>query len=130
VLRNDVWELTDPLPAHHHGRVALLGDAAHAMTPFQGQGACQAIEDALVLATTLGPDPDPLRALPAYTAARLPRTTAIVTGSRRVGSLVARNTPARVLVRDTLLTVTGLLPQRLLLRQMARTYGWQAPALM
>ncbi|MDH6144099.1 2-polyprenyl-6-methoxyphenol hydroxylase-like FAD-dependent oxidoreductase [Kitasatospora sp. GP30] len=128
VLRHDVWEIADPLPAYHHGRVALLGDAAHAMSPFQGQGACQAIEDALVLATTLGTDP--VTTLPAYTAARLPRTTAIVAGSRRVGALVARNTPAGVLVRDALLAVTGLLPQRLVLRQMARTYGWEAPVLV
>jgi hypothetical protein len=43
--------------------------------------------------------------------------------------MVARTTPAGVLLRDALLTVTGLLPQRLVLRQMTRTYGWQAPAL-
>ncbi|MCC9308464.1 FAD-dependent monooxygenase [Kitasatospora sp. RB6PN24] len=130
VLRHDVWELTDPLPAHHHGRVALLGDAAHAMSPFQGQGACQAIEDALVLAATLGADPvDPVAALPAYTAARLARTTAIVAGSRRVGALVARSTPVGVLVRDALLAATGVLPQRLVLGRLARTYGWEAPVL-
>lgn len=52
ILRNDVYE-------HKHlrhwsrGRVALLGDAAHAMTPNLGQGACQAIEDAVVLAGCL-----------------------------------------------------------------------------
>ncbi|MER7751837.1 FAD-dependent monooxygenase [Kitasatospora sp. NPDC097643] len=129
VLRNDVWELADPLPAHHHGRVALLGDAAHAMCPFQGQGACQAIEDALVLASRLTPGTDPAVALPDYTASRLPRTTGIVTGSRRIGDLIALRSPAAVLLRDTALTLGGLLPDRALLSRSAPTYNWQPPAL-
>ncbi|MER6827067.1 FAD-dependent oxidoreductase [Streptosporangium sp. NPDC000563] len=54
VLRNDIRYLATPLPAMHRGRVALLGDAAHAMTPNLGQGACQAIEDAVVLAHVVG----------------------------------------------------------------------------
>ena len=52
VLRNDITELS-PLPALHRGRVALLGDAGHAMTPELGQGACLAIEDATVLAAAI-----------------------------------------------------------------------------
>ncbi|MFC7648742.1 FAD-dependent monooxygenase [Streptosporangium lutulentum] len=63
VLRNDVHHLATPLPAMHRGKVVLLGDAAHAMTPNMGQGACQAIEDAVVLAhvagTGAGPPPTP-----------------------------------------------------------------------
>ncbi|WP_037899423.1 FAD-dependent monooxygenase [Streptomyces sp. NRRL S-350] len=129
VLRHDVWDLADPLPAHHHGRVALLGDAAHAMAPFQGQGACQAIEDAVVLAAPLAPHPDPVATLPAYTAARLARTTAIATGSRRVGDLIALHTPAATFLRTTALTLAGLLPARLLLGRSAATYDWQPPAL-
>ncbi|MFC5667176.1 FAD-dependent monooxygenase [Kitasatospora misakiensis] len=129
VLRHDVWDLADPLPAYHRGRVALLGDAAHAMCPFQGQGACQAIEDAVVLASPLTPDTDPAATLPAYTAARLPRTTAIVTGSRRVGDLVALHTPATTFLRTTALTLAGLLPARTLLGRSAATYNWQPPAL-
>ncbi|MFI9363904.1 FAD-dependent monooxygenase [Kitasatospora sp. NPDC053057] len=129
VLRNDVWDLADPLPAYHHGRVALLGDAAHAMCPFLGQGACQAIEDAVVLASLLTPTGDPAPALPAYTATRLPRTTAIVTASRRTGTLIALRTPAATLLRTTALTLAGLLPTRTLLRRSAAIYNWQPPTL-
>ncbi|MFD0279235.1 FAD-dependent monooxygenase [Kitasatospora sp. NPDC127111] len=127
VLRHDVWELADPLPAYHRGRVALLGDAAHAMCPFQGQGACQAIEDAVVLAAGVGPGADPAAGLPGYTAARLPRTTSIVTGSRRVGALVARRSPVAALLRDTALAVAGLLPDRVLLSRADATYNWHPP---
>ncbi|KOV11079.1 monooxygenase [Streptomyces sp. XY431] len=129
VLRHDVWDLADPLPAHHLGRVALLGDAAHAMCPFQGQGACQAIEDAVVLAAPLTPSADPAATLPAYTAARLPRTTGIVAGSRRIGDLVALRTPAAAFLRDTALTLAGLLPARTLLGRSGPTYDWQPPTL-
>ena len=55
-------QLVHPLPRLAVGRVALLGDAAHAMTPDLGQGACQAFEDAVVLASVLGatcPPPSP-----------------------------------------------------------------------
>src|SRR6516164_1419061 len=58
-----------PLPSFHSGRVALLGDAAHPMTPNLGQGACQALEDAVVLSRLAGSaDADGLpSALAAYT---------------------------------------------------------------
>jgi salicylate hydroxylase len=55
------------------GRVALLGDAAHAMTPFLGQGAACAIEDAVVLARALAMAATPEAGLLAYEAARKPR---------------------------------------------------------
>ncbi|MFE6866735.1 FAD-dependent oxidoreductase [Kitasatospora sp. NPDC057692] len=129
VLRHDVWELADPLPAYHRGRVALLGDAAHAMCPFQGQGACQAVEDAVVLAAGVRPGEDPATGLPAYTAARLPRATAIVDGSRAIGALVARRSPLTVLARDLALTAAGLLPDRTLLARAAATYDWHPPRL-
>ncbi|MEX0167883.1 FAD-dependent monooxygenase [Streptomyces sp. LMG1-1-1.1] len=53
VLRHDLHELAAPLPRLHHGRIAWLGDAAHAMAPNLGQGGCQAIEDAVILAHLL-----------------------------------------------------------------------------
>jgi salicylate hydroxylase len=72
------WALLDraPLTTWSLGTVTLLGDAAHPMFPFFGQGAAQAIEDAAVLAQCLAGDPaDPAAAIQRYEAARIPRTT-------------------------------------------------------
>jgi 2-polyprenyl-6-methoxyphenol hydroxylase-like FAD-dependent oxidoreductase len=50
LLRNDIYTMAAPLPSYRHGRVVLLGDAAHAITPDLGQGAALALEDAVTLA--------------------------------------------------------------------------------
>jgi salicylate hydroxylase len=68
-----------------NGAVALLGDAAHAMLPHHGQGANQALEDAVVLARLLaGTDADGVAgALRAYERLRRPRTRLVQAGSRK-----------------------------------------------
>jgi 3-hydroxybenzoate 6-monooxygenase len=78
VSRARHWPLYDRDPLEHYvqGRVALLGDAAHPMLQVLGQGACQALEDAVCLADLLVEhEQDPRKALVAYEQARLPRTT-------------------------------------------------------
>ncbi|WP_306322065.1 MULTISPECIES: NAD(P)/FAD-dependent oxidoreductase [unclassified Streptomyces] len=72
------WALYDrpPLPSWTRGRMTLLGDAAHPMFPFYGQGAAQAMEDAAVLARCLSATPEaPAEALSRYETERLPRAT-------------------------------------------------------
>jgi len=83
MLRGAVY-VRPPLDRWAYGRVALLGDAAHAMAPFQAQGAAQAIEDAVVLAACLrstdeGSVP---QALQRYEQIRRPRTTQVQVMSR------------------------------------------------
>lgn len=73
ILRNDVYELPH-LKQWSTGRVTLLGDAAHAMTPNLGQGGCLAIEDALVLADCLVKEHDIVAALKLYETRRIKRT--------------------------------------------------------
>jgi 2-polyprenyl-6-methoxyphenol hydroxylase-like FAD-dependent oxidoreductase len=87
ILRNDIIDLA-PIGQLAFDRVALLGDAAHATTPNMGQGACQAIEDALILARCLEKRSDDLTgALQDYQRCRIARTTTIVKRSWQVGKL-------------------------------------------
>jgi 2-polyprenyl-6-methoxyphenol hydroxylase-like FAD-dependent oxidoreductase len=130
VLRHDVAELAAPLPAFHRGRAVLLGDAAHPMTPNLGQGACQALEDAAVLARlATGTEPDAVAGmLGRYTAARLPRTTDVVRWSRRAATMTTWASPPAVAMRNTLTWLTGKLAPGAALRSLIPIYGWQPPA--
>ena len=101
ILRNDIHD-RPPLNQWGRGRVTLLGDAAHPMTPNLGQGACQALEDAVVLAKQLQATADIPTALRAYEAARIPRTTMIVEQSRRVGMVGQWANPVAVAGRNVL----------------------------
>src|SRR5262249_29850768 len=75
----------DPLPRWTHGRVTLLGDAAHPMYPVGSNGASQAILDARSLADALVASEHPRAALVAYEADRLPKTAEIVRNNREGG---------------------------------------------
>jgi 2-polyprenyl-6-methoxyphenol hydroxylase-like FAD-dependent oxidoreductase len=77
----------DPVTRWGEGRVTLLGDSAHPMTWDRGQGAGQAIEGAVLLARELAGADDPVPALRAWEAKRIPRTKKIVRSSRMVGRL-------------------------------------------
>jgi 2-polyprenyl-6-methoxyphenol hydroxylase-like FAD-dependent oxidoreductase len=81
VLHNDIVDI-DPLPTYARDRVVLLGDAAHAMPPDLGQGACQAIEDAVVLAAALTSQDDVAAALAQYDVARRARVQPMAAAAR------------------------------------------------
>ncbi|MBQ1032182.1 FAD-dependent oxidoreductase [Micromonospora sp. C97] len=127
VLRNDIHHLAAPLPSYVRGRVALLGDAAHAMTPNLGQGAGQAIEDAVVLGAVCANGPEGLpAALGAYDEQRRPRSQAVARASVTAGRFGQQLChPIAVAVRDTALRLT---PGRVALRSMARYADWRPPA--
>ncbi len=128
VLRNDVWHLPVPPSHSHRGRVALLGDAAHPMAPNLGQGACQAVEDAVVLAHALGSgEEEPSTALAAYSAARTPRTATIVRNSARAGRLTHLRSRPALAVRDTALAIVGRAAPGLFYQQLEATFGWRPP---
>jgi 2-polyprenyl-6-methoxyphenol hydroxylase-like FAD-dependent oxidoreductase len=75
----------DPLPRWTHGRVTLLGDAAHPLYPIGSNGASQGILDARTLAFTLATIADPAAALEAYEAIRRPATAALLEATRGDG---------------------------------------------
>ncbi|MFG1347347.1 FAD-dependent monooxygenase [Xanthobacter autotrophicus DSM 431] len=96
----------DPLPRWSSGRVALLGDAAHAMLPFLAQGAAQAIEDAACLARSIETQTDAASALKAYETERRGRTARIQSEARRNGIVYHLSGPPRI-ARDLVLRSTG-----------------------
>ena len=82
------------------GPVVLLGDAAHPMTPDLGQGACQGIEDAVVLAACIDTAPDRPAALAQYESARVRRVRTIVRDSRRIGRIATVRSPSLAAMRN------------------------------
>lgn len=95
--------------------MTLVGDAAHAMTPNMGQGACQALEDGFVLAQSLHRVHPTSEALQSYQQKRLARANMIVTRSRTIGAVAQWEHPFACWLRNHLLLLT---PSRLLVRQL------------
>jgi 2-polyprenyl-6-methoxyphenol hydroxylase-like FAD-dependent oxidoreductase len=122
ILRNDVYYI-DPLPRWTSGRVVLVGDAAHATTPGVGQGAAQAIEDAVVLADRLAGQSDLPLALAEYEAIRRPRAEAVLKMSRRVDKTAQLASPVGWRIRNM---VVRRLPERAQRRQLEPLVRYEA----
>ncbi len=127
LLHHDLYLLGAPLPSFVDGRVALLGDAAHAMPPFLGQGGCQAIEDAVVLASALSATDDIGAGLKRYDEQRRPRSQGVVRSSVQAGKIGPQlKNPFAVAVRNS---VFRLLPGTVTARIGAGVSGWTPPVL-
>lgn len=89
VSRDRRWPLFDRVPTDDwvHGRIALLGDAAHPMLQYLAQGACQALEDAVTLGQAFSQYGDPAQAFTAYADRRRDRAARIQTNARRFGEI-------------------------------------------
>lgn len=121
ILQNDIFD-TDPLPSWSKGRVTLLGDAAHPATPDLGQGLCQAIEDAVVLAERLTRIRDIPAALIAYEEHRKPRTRSITLQSRKIGKAGTWTNPFACYLRNQAIRAT---PERLHRKQLEDMFRFQ-----
>ncbi len=99
------WTLSElpSLPGWSHGRVCLIGDAAHAMSPSAGQGASLAMEDAMVLAMCLRDVADPAGALKRYETLRRDRVETIARHARRSSSGKAVQNRLALAFRDLML---------------------------
>ncbi|HJL16997.1 MAG TPA: FAD-dependent monooxygenase [Sandaracinaceae bacterium LLY-WYZ-13_1] len=123
ILRNDLYD-RPPTTTWHAGRAVLIGDAAHPTTPNLGQGACMAIEDAVVLARCLVEhEPDPGAAFRAFEAERTERCARIVEQSRTVGRVGTWSNPLAVAVRTM---AFRLMPDAMMERAMREHLGYDA----
>lgn len=112
----------DPAGSWKHGRVALVGDAAHAMLPFLAQGAAMAIEDAAILTRAISRSAGDIDgALDRYEALRRPRVTRVWEAARQSGTIYHMS-PLMAPFRDT--TMKALGGERLLSRY-DWIYGWR-----
>lgn len=126
ILQNDILDRT-PLKSWGRGAVTLLGDAAHATTPNLGQGACQALEDAVVLAHCLSQIQPIEAALRQYERLRIPRTTTVVQGSWQTGKLLQLDSPVLEWLRDAFMG--SRLGTRMGLRMMENLLTYRVPHL-
>lgn len=124
LLRNDVSMLWPQPRTYVNGRVALLGDAAHAMTPDLGQGAAMALEDAVELAIAVS-DVDAAdipAALLAYDALRRPRAGGVAAQSRQMGRISQLSGLFSAGLRDLALS---LIPSSRMASGFGETANWQ-----
>lgn len=121
-----IRELASPLPSYTNGRVVLVGDAAHAMTPNLGQGACQGLEDVAVLADLLGGagdgTVDDTLDLALYDQQRVKRSQRIARQSRLVGDVAHTGGHRVAWLRNRVLQAT---PDALTERQTKRVTDWR-----
>ena len=107
LLHNDLCAI--PVGNWFDGRVVLIGDAAHAMTPNMGQGAGMALEDAAVLVELLKTGVEVSQALQSYQARRAGRVSWVQNQSRRIGQIGQLENALACRLRNTVLK---LVPDR------------------
>lgn len=118
IIRTDLFDFK-PISKWTDGRVALIGDAAHATTPNLGQGACQAIEDALVIAGQLSSNNDIMTSLKNFQSKRIKKATFITNTSW----LFARMTNTSGLTKSLVKKVLRLIPNSINNGQLDKIYS-------
>ncbi len=121
VLHNDLYD-RDPARQWSRGPIVAVGDAAHPMRPHLGQGGCQGLEDAAILASIVDTTDDLTTAFRRFAAFRRPRVNSLVRESKVVGQIV--NLPPLLSAAASRATVLG--PEALLTRHLATVAGRSA----
>ena len=118
IIRTDLFDFK-PILKWTDGRVALIGDAAHATTPNLGQGACQAIEDAFIIAEQLSSDNDIITSLENFQSKRIKKASFITNTSW----LLARMTNTSGFRKSLIKKVLRLTPKFINDRQLKKIYS-------
>ncbi|MBK6265114.1 FAD-dependent monooxygenase [Marivirga sp. S37H4] len=108
-LHTTIMQDLKPISNWHDEFSCLIGDAAHATTPNMGQGACQSIEDAYILADCLSKQ-NVLDAFKTYQKIRMPKAHQVVKQSWQIGKISHWENPVAIAIRNKLLK---LIPQKL-----------------
>jgi len=118
ILTNEMADLK-PIPAWYNKKVCLLGDSAHATTPNLGQGACQAIESAMVLANCLAKHKTTENAFAAYQNTRMEKAINVVNTSWRIGKMAHLENSFAIKLRNLILRI---IPQKIAAKQNAHIF--------
>ncbi len=118
IIRSDISDFI-PLKQWWRGNIALLGDAAHATTPNLGQGGCQAVEDAFVVAKCLQEEGNIELAFQRYQSIRYEKATYVVNTSWRFSEMTNIGNPILQKLRNTLLK---MMPERMALRALKKIF--------
>jgi 2-polyprenyl-6-methoxyphenol hydroxylase-like FAD-dependent oxidoreductase len=102
LIHNDICDI-EPLDRFAFGRIVLIGDAAHATTPNMGQGACQAIEDAVVISNCIAQNSNYEAAFQAFEKRRIKRTKWVIDTSNSLGKIAQLENEYLIALRNTAL---------------------------
>lgn len=118
IIRTDLFDFK-PISKWTDGRVVLIGDAAHATTPNLGQGACQAIEDAFVIAEQLSTNNDIAASLKTFQTKRINKATFITNTSWQFARMTNTSGFGKMLIKQIL----RLTPNFIKNRQLDKIYS-------
>jgi 2-polyprenyl-6-methoxyphenol hydroxylase-like FAD-dependent oxidoreductase len=104
LIHNDILDI-EPLDRFAYGRIVLIGDAAHATTPNMAQGACQAIEDAVILAKCTTDESNIELAFKNFEKQRLSRTKWVTENSRKIGKVAQFESPIMIHFRNSFIRI-------------------------
>ena len=114
IIRSDINDLA-PIQQWWKDRVVLIGDAAHATTPNLGQGGCQAVEDAYVLAKCLKENTNPETAFAQFQSIRYKKALHVVNTSWQFGKLTNLGNPVSRWLRNNAMR---MLPESMAIREL------------
>lgn len=118
ILTNEINDLK-PLKNWFSKNMCLIGDAAHATTPNMGQGACQAIEDALAIAICLEGEKDLQRAFSKFQKIRMKKANGVINQSWQIGKMAHWENGIGRSLRNFILKMT---PESIAAKQSAKIF--------